>query len=475
MNWGICSLGRSTESGMMRIFSFFLMACLGTLVLGLGCGGESAVRPTPVASVITPIAPTPMVVPFYTGSGDRLVLDHVVGEGLEEEGSGTEDGASGMDDSGVGGVGSDEVARPTPFLKFEPVAGGGEGGDPPVSPVGVESWEVDFTDEELGRALALRSPSCTDYFRVLLVNYDGVESFGPEVAQRLSDRMIAGRPDCLVEGWSPIFAMVQTCRGVRVTGEPESGVPNNFRVRLFGGNVLGPTKKDGALGYMLLHFIKLPLSDKPGCWFYRPDVRTWFWSELVPLYEDRTATADDYVRGDSGTDSAVFHQCDSLLGILIPKMLAAGDELDALMVAVAIDRVRLLVPEHCSGVDPFGRYFWDIYPQGFPQVGCGLNAPTGPVSDGRYVINWAEGYFDAEESPCWVFEPLAANAVEDEQGDGVDSGEASAEGVSPGMDGVEPGELAPDEGGVDDGEVVGDSGGGVSGPGLVGPDGGDGQ
>ena len=407
----------------MRIFnslSVMGLVALAVALVTVACGGGEAVRPTAVASAITPIAPTPMVSSFYTQSGDRLVLDR------SEEGSLAEESAVADGESSGGRVGPTEVARPTPFLYFDPVAGGGEGGDPPVAPEGVESWEVEFTEEEIVRALALRSPSCTDHFRALIVNYDGHESFGPEVAQRLSDQMVAQRPECLDEGWSPGFAHVQVCRRVRVTGEGGSGVPNTFRVKHLGKEVLGPSLKDGYFGYVLLHFYKLPLSEEPGCWFYRPDVRKWFWNKRVPLYEAGGTSADDYVDGESGVDPVNFHQCDSLLGILIPKMMAAGEELDTLMVAVAIDRVRLLVPEQCSGVDPFGRYFWRIYPQAFPQVGCALEAPTGPVADGRFVINWAEGYLDADGAPCWVLDTSGSGE------DGVlqQEGEASAEDVS---------------------------------------------
>ena len=386
----------------MRTFRFWVLAVLLPVLLAGACGGgEQAVRPTPVASLVTPIAPTPVVAPFYTQSGDRLVLDRA------EDVSAIEDGVP-TEVSAVQRVLPTEVARPTPYLMFDPVADGGEGGVPPVSPDGVESWEVEFTEEEVLRALALRSPSCTDHFRALIVNYDGHESFGAEVAERLSDQMVADRPECLTEGWSPGFAQLQVCRRVKVTGEAGSGVPNTFRVNHLGRKVLAPTLKDGAFGYVLLHFFKLPMSDKPGCWFYRPDVRKWFWNERIPRYGDGGNNADDYMDGESGVDPVNFHQCDSLLGILIPKMMAAGDELDTLMVAVAIDRVRLLVPEQCSGVDPFGRYFWRIYPQAFPRVGCVIEAATGPVADGRFVINWAEGYSDAEGSPCWILETIGS-------------------------------------------------------------------
>ena len=446
----------------MRIFSLWpLLALLPLLLAGACGGGEEAVRPTPVASLITPIAPTPVVAPFYTQSGDRLVLDR----GTDGSADG---GALATVVPAVQRVLPTEVARPTPYLMYEPVAGGGEGGDAPVAPGGVESWEVEFTDEEVLRALALRSPSCTDHFRALIVNYDGAESFGPEVARRLSDGMVADRPECLTEGWSPGFAQVQVCRRVRVTGEVGSGVPNTFRVNHLGRKVLAPTLKDGAFGYVLLHFIKMPLSDKPGCWFYRPDVRKWYWNERIPRGEEAGSSADDYRDGESGVEPVNFHQCDSLLGILIPKMMAAGDELDTLMVAVAIDRVRLLVPEQCSGVDPFGRYFWRIYPQAFPQAGCAIEAPTGPVADGRFVINWAEGYSDAEGSPCWILETIGSEEVvgevpgseEEPVTEQVGEPEGPLGGEEPDGEGVVVGVGEPAEEGSEDGGTGEESGSG---------------
>ena len=55
----------------------------------------------------------------------------------------------------------------------------------------------------LPRAVRNLGFSCSEQFRQALLEYDGVEEFGAEVARRLSDEFLEIRPDCLAEGWDP--------------------------------------------------------------------------------------------------------------------------------------------------------------------------------------------------------------------------------------------------------------------------------
>lgn len=388
-------------SGKVKTSS--LLAALTVVLLVIGCGGEPTRHPTPVASIVTPVAPTPDIPVLLTGSGDRLVLPTLT---PAVEGSGNLVPLIPVGGEATAVPGETGFGRPTPVLGFDGVSGEGSGKRPSGEGLVTDPVvEVVLTEEEIDSAVILRRPSCVDDFRARLINYRGPEFFGAEVARRLSEEMVESRPDCVEEGWSPEFSILAVCKRVRVTGERDSSVPNVFTVKNLGERRLGPSMRELAYGRILLHFSRMPFRDEGGCWYYRADHRRWYWnvrgSGLRPDGSGGGVVQDV----EWGRDEPVFEQCDALLGILVPKLIGAGAELDSLLVADAIDRVRLQVPEHCSAVGPYGHYLWSTYPSDLPQQECPVQQGTGGLGDDRYVIHFADGHFDAQGRPCWVLEP----------------------------------------------------------------------
>ena len=391
------------------------------------CGGEPAPHPTPVASIITPVAPTPDIPVLLTGAEDRLVLPTLT-PAAEPAGVARAGGAQPTAVPATPGYG-----RPTPALSFSSISGGGSGVVPSADNTGSDPVvDVTLTQDEIDSAMVLRRPGCGEDFRARLINYAGPESFGAEVATRLSEEMLEGRPDCVEQGWTPVFSNLAVCRRVKVTGAADSGVPTTFTVSSLRQVRLGPSIRETAYGRILLHFAKLPFRDEGGCWYYRADNRNWYWNVRGQL-----AGSSRFQDIDSGRDEPVFEQCDSLLEILVPKLIAAGAELDSLLVANAIDRIRLQVHEHCAATGPYGNYLWSTYPRALPQNGCPVSVPTGALGEDRYVIHWADGHFDARGRPCWVLEPVEG----EDDGEEAPSGEDTAS-----SGGTAPGEEAPGEG-----------------------------
>lgn len=413
-------------SGKVKTFS--LLAALVLALCAVGCRGEPTPHPTPVASIVTPVAPTPDIPVLLTAAGDRLILPTLT---PTPEASGNV-----IPLLGAGGVPTavptvSLSGRPTPELYFERVSG--ESGESRPTGEGLVSdpvVDVVLTEEEIDSAIVLRTPSCVDDFRARLINYRGPEAFGAEVAKRLSDAMLEVRPDCVEEGWSPSFSNLAVCRRIKVTGSQDSGVPTLFTVRNLGEQRLGPSMRELAYGRILLHFGKLPYREEGGCWYYRADNRIWYWNVRGVVTDGSGGALVQDI--ESGRDLPAFGQCDALLGILVPKLIGAGAELDSLLVANAIDRVRLQVPEHCADVGPYGHYLWSTYPRAVPQPGCPEDAPTGGLGDDRYVIHFADGHFDAEGRPCWVLEPVEVSGEAEGGEDSLEPEETDTGGAAEG-------------------------------------------
>ena len=68
------------------------------------------------------------------------------------------------------------------------------------------------TEPPARRYVLLTDIPCVESFWQVMLNYDGVEEFGPEVVQRLSDQFVKRRPDCAERGWDPGFPVEQVGR-----------------------------------------------------------------------------------------------------------------------------------------------------------------------------------------------------------------------------------------------------------------------
>ena len=280
--------------------------------------------------------------------------------------------------------------------------------------------EITLPEEIIREALVLSSPSCIDDFRQMLLNYDGVEEFGPEVAGKISDRLVGRRPDCLEQGWAPVFGIEpDICVDIKV-----GGYKVGFNEGKYGAYRLKPTMRNIRkmphvhVQYMLVHFKEFPFLEPVdgvmpgpgqfvgGCWYYEglaDGGGRWYWNKY--LYElrprdDGKGLFPKKLLGyfDTGVDQASFPHCERLLRSLLEVMVSEGVSLDTYGVAGAIDRVREMEPG-CNAA-------WGLFPAVHPAPGCPGSLPTGSQADGSLVVNWERSFPDAfGGSACWVLSP----------------------------------------------------------------------
>ena len=306
------------------------------------------------------------------------------------------------------------------------------------------------SEEQISFSQALSRVPCIEDFRLMLLNYDGPEEFGPEVAERLSEEFVERREDCAAQGWNPGFPRVPAganyfdyslnfrypCYtentifdGTKYPWSDEMRLEYGFyyprpEVRVRVGR-LTPTKRlhseESEVTRVLIHFDPLPFKpDSWGCWFGRIkfDSREWWWNEMVP---DSSKSKHEFkgYRLESGYTPHRLPQCDALLQSVLTDLHDSGTELDLIGVAAALETVKLVEPD-----DPCGGYeytypgdivvgrpalivdLWKLFPQGPSRAGCHVTADTGRLPDGGLVVNWHPDWPDSfGGSPCWVLSP----------------------------------------------------------------------
>ena len=145
-----------------------------------------------------------------------------------------------------------------------------------------------------------------------------------------------------------------------------------------------PTSRDSK-GNILVHFIRLPLVETRGCWYYRAEYEDWGWNQ----------EGIDY-----GVDRLNFPACDALLqeriAVLLPHEFSQGRVEDA------IRDVRLELPEECSSPA------WSLRPEGLrADRDCGVPGKTGITPEGGLVVHWDRERRPPDNSVCWVLWPGA--------------------------------------------------------------------
>ena len=219
-------------------------------------------------------------------------------------------------------------------------------------------------------------PSCVDQYRRMLLDYDGRLHFGAEVAWSLSEELKELRPDCVESGWNPVLDTGLACVSSSVAGlDISPGLTR--RLHSVAPPRALPTGRDER-GNILVHFKRVPLVDRPGCWYYNSARRAWAWS----------------VSGvDSGVDRPRFPVCDRLLRELAAS---AGGDFGPVDVARALDEARRQLPAEC------GSLLWNPFPESGSHRDCGVPGVTGRSGDGALVITWHPDYLPADGSVCWV-------------------------------------------------------------------------
>ena len=219
---------------------------------------------------------------------------------------------------------------------------------------------------------------CVEHYRWLLKGYWGRRPFGPETAVRLSEDMVADRPECVDEGgWSPVFSFGPVCDGGTVDGVQLSSRLVRLEGSLRERRALS-TGKD-LYGNILVQFEKMPLREEGGCWYYRAHTESWSWVVLGV---------------GTGTDLPRYPVCEDRLR----EKVLAGDvrELRVLDVAGAVEEVKRELGAEC------GSGNWSIYPSTGPAVECDVQAVTGVGEDGLLVLNWQEQHPASDGAVCWV-------------------------------------------------------------------------
>ena len=222
-------------------------------------------------------------------------------------------------------------------------------------------------------------PSCVEQYRRMLLDYDGRLVFGAEVAWSLSEELKELRPDCVESGWNPVLDTGLTCVPGSIAGVDISlGLTRRLHSVALPRAL--PTGRDDR-GNILVHFKRVPLVDRAGCWYYNSARMAWAW----------------WVAGvGSGVDRPRFPVCDQRL-----RELAASDggDFGPVHVARALDEARRQLSVEC------GSPLWKPFPESGSHSDCGVPGITGRNDDGALVITWHPDYLPADGSVCWVFLP----------------------------------------------------------------------
>ena len=133
------------------------------------------------------------------------------------------------------------------------------------------------------------------------------------------------------------------------------------------------------MGNILVHFARLPASDRRGCWYYSASRQAWAWT---------------ISGGDSGIDRRSFPLCDALLMDLIAS--SAHDGFGSAEVARALDEVRLRAAGDCSSP------LWGLFPSSGSHDDCGAPGVTGVAGDGSLVVTWHPDYLPPDYAVCWA-------------------------------------------------------------------------
>ena len=331
-----------------RLFGLFALAALSLFLLG--CSewlGKSPERPTPVilpraTELVYPLVPG---VHRYVEPGDRLSF-------------------------------------PTPTLAPSPTPRLTRDLSRSRAPVRTPAAPT-ATPETPGMVWQGDTLSCVDRYRRMLIGYEGRIPFGAQVAWSLSEDFKGLHLDCVDdEGWTPLFDTGVVCRSGSIAGV---GISRGLTYRL---NSISrpqalPTGRDGN-GNILVHFERVPLVDRPGCWYYNSVWQSWAWS---------------IVGVGSGVDQPRFPDCDRLLRSLSAAMAAGDQDFASVHVVRALDEVRRELPYRC------GSLLWNPFPGLGSHEDCGVPGDTGLNEDGVLVVTWHPGYLPADGSVCWTLAP----------------------------------------------------------------------
>lgn len=237
--------------------------------------------------------------------------------------------------------------------------------------------------------------------------------------ETISIELLASRPDCKEEGWSPKFSAgessfdrVDPCKtgnfgGYRVHYPLQSQDGRIKPTFVIAGN----TEDEEYYGGMslLVHFSKLPYSDGSGCWY---------WTSRGEMRISITTPDGEY----HSTSYLGLPDCESKLREVIEDFRNEGRELGAEAVRDAQMRVMDAGPKECKASVPRNKIHgvddqeylerqWRLTPSETSTDGCDWKGNTGILDDGGFLINWDMTPSQSSEtlvtdsrggSPCWL-------------------------------------------------------------------------
>ena len=369
----------------------------------VGCGGDvpqeavdpyaDAFREGAVGDGEPVSVPTIDLSGVLLGVQEREALSTMVAV-AEEQGVGVEDG----EDGGRTPVRT-RVPR-VPRLGATAVAGGGS--ERPVVE-GTMAVPVVTATPVVEVEVAYVVQSCVDDFRELIARDRGLVGrwfeldfrkvgallqeregeFDVEYVEALNRGFEASRPDCVEEGWSPMFSYTAECSGhtldqwdVTSGGFYGTYQATNTSGRDRQGNFEWySTKQEGPS--VLIHFSKLPLLEVGGCWTGHMTSGTWAWQ-----------TTDG---SESGTERPTNEVCNGALMRIAERLYGVGWDDGEWFVQTRnyLGGYRASCPRH------------NLEAVADPPEGCPVQERAGEF-EGGVVVHWHPDLRYPEETVCWV-------------------------------------------------------------------------
>ena len=345
----------------LSILRWWVVALLLTLGLTVGCSGETATpRVLPDVAAVRDVQG--IATPSYAGGNGFPVPDEVV-PAAEARRSET---------------------RVTPWPTFTPVA--------TIEPIFAVKATPTGNDAEPATVPVFNQPAkrftCLADYRRWLVNYEW--SSARDLHRGMRDFREL-RPDCNNVVFAPEFSSSPYCRdedrvgGARVGSFFSMGQAHNYNLQLLG------TRRSGS-GDMLIHFARLPKSNRPGCWYYEARLDRWFETEIGGNDSEQAMPTAVPVQGG-------FKFCDDALR---RRFYNDPGLVDAAMLQAVAGEVATGLVE-CS----FG---WNPKVSDVRVADYCPARESGWAADGSIVVHWSEKTWDGVS--CWFYDPASGQGWE---------------------------------------------------------------
>ena len=260
------------------------------------------------------------------------------------------------------------TATPAPVLDFTYV---------------VPSCEEDFLGT-IARDRGLVGRWFEKHFRTINSGLSDVEAvFDADYVRGLNEGFEASRPDCVASGWAPEVSYGIECEGKTLAGNAVTD--SSFYGEYTGASTIGRTREGDFVWHptrqrerlVLIHFLRLPDRDEPGCWTGDMVTGRWVW-------QIKGGSEFGYMNPSSAV-------CNGNLLLRAESLYRNGWESSQWMVSVTeyLRANRALCPRH------------GLYPVMDASEGCRVQVGTGAFQGG-VVIHWDTRKVPTGNAVCWV-------------------------------------------------------------------------